>query len=207
MVRGLDRGQRAALVISECQRGVLDPELAVFPGLAEECARRGALGRIADLAEAFRSAGLPVVHVHVAHRPGFAGLAVTNPIAARNVREHRMVEGDPQVEAMPEVAPQPGDLVSMRHSGLGMWYGTDLDSTLRNQRVETVVLTGVSTNIALFGGSLGAVDRGYQAVIPEDASAGASPESHAWMIGNTLPLLATITTTAAVSQQIGGGAV
>jgi nicotinamidase-related amidase len=192
MIRGLERGQRPALVISECQRGVLDPELAVFPGLAEECARRGALARAGALAAAFRAAGLAVVHVHVAHRPDFSGLAVTHPIAARNVREKRMVAGTPAVEPMPEVVPAPGDFVSLRHSGLGMWYGTDLDSTLRNLRVETVVLSGVSTNVALFAGGIGAIDRGYQAVLAEDASAGASPESHAWMIANTLPLVTTL---------------
>ena len=204
-MRGLDKGQRAALVISECQRGILDPDLAIFPGLAEECAARGALERIAALAQRFRDAGLLVVHAHVVHRPDFRGYASTSPIAGRSRREGRMTAGSKDVEAMPPATPDPADHVSARHSGMGMWYGTDLDSTLRNERVDTIVFTGVSTNVALFAGSVGAIDRGYQAVIVEDASSGASAESHQWMIDNTLPLLATIASTDDVLAAVSAG--
>jgi nicotinamidase-related amidase len=198
MIRGLGPEQRAALLIVECQRGVLDPELAIFAGLADQAAGRGILPRIAALAAGFRTAGLPVVHAHVAHRADFGGAAVTNPITARTARERRMVAGTPEVEPMPEVVPAPGDFVSTRHSGLGLWYGTDVDSTLRNLRVGTVVLTGVSTNLALFAG----VDRGYQAVIVEDASAGATADAHDWMVTNTLPLLAALAPAEAVAAAI-----
>jgi nicotinamidase-related amidase len=64
----------------------------------------------------------------------------------------------------------------------------------RNLRVETIVLRGVSTNIAMFAGALGAVDRGYKAVLAEDATAGVAADLHDWMITNTLPILATIST-------------
>jgi nicotinamidase-related amidase len=205
MIRGLGPDRRAALVIVECQRGVLDPDLAIFAGLAEQCAERGVLGRIAQLAAAFRASGQPVVHAHVAHRPDFGGAAITNPITARTRREGRMVAGTPEVEPMPEVAPRSGDYVSTRHSGLGLWYGTDVDATLRNLRVDTVVLAGVSTNLALFAGAVGAVDRGYQAVVVEDASAGATAEAHDWMVTNTLPLLATLATTDEVTGALRPG--
>lgn len=194
MIRGLEKGQRPALLISECQRGILDPTLTMIGGLAEQAAEREILPRIAGLAEAFRDRGLPVFHIHIEHRPDYSGCAVTSALAGLSRREGKMLEGSLDVEPMPEVTPQVGDFVCARRSGLAMWYGTDLDAMLRNSGVETVVLTGVSTNLALFGGSLGAVDRGYHAVIVEDAAAGASSESHAWMLQNTLPLLASIST-------------
>ena len=43
----------AALVISECQRGVLDADVAVFPGIAQHAAERGVVDNIAALAHAF----------------------------------------------------------------------------------------------------------------------------------------------------------
>ena len=204
MIRGLRPGDRAALLIVECQRGVLDPTLAIFAGLAEQCRGRGVLPRLAHLADGFRAAGMPVVHAHVAHRADFGGAAVTNPITARTRREGRMVVGTEEVDAMPEVAPEPGDYVSTRHSGLGLWYGTEVDSTLRNLHVGTVVLAGVSTNVALFAGALGAVDRGYQAVVVEDASAGATAEAHDWMVTNTLPLIATLAAAEDVAAAVAG---
>jgi len=192
MVRGLDTGEPPALVICECQRGVLDPAVAIFPGLAQQAQERGMLANIARLAAAFRAHGLPVVHAHVAHRPDFGGVVVNSMITARSRKAESMRAGTPDVEPMQGAVPEPSDYLSVRRSGLGMWYGTDLDATLRNLGVETVVLSGVSTNLALFAGAIGAVDRGYRAVLAEDASAGATPEQHEWMITNALPLITTI---------------
>ena len=192
MVRGLDAGQRAALVISECQRGVLDPSIAIFPGLAEQAAEREMLAAIDRLATAFRAAGMPVVHVHAAHRPDFGAVVPNSLIAVRSKKTGSMVDGTPAVEPMEGAVPEPGDYISARQTGVGMWYGTNLDATLRNLGVSTIVLCGVSTNIALFAGSVGAIDRGYFVVLPEDATAGAAPDLHEWMITNTLPLVATI---------------
>jgi nicotinamidase-related amidase len=197
-IRGLEPGRKPALVISECQRGILDADHTGLPQLVEQAERRGILPRIAALAERFRSLELPVVHVHIAHHPGMAGCVVTSPLMAMSARGGGMVEGTVAAEAMPEVEPQPGDLVSARRSGLAMWYGTDLDVMLRAERVDTLVMTGVSTNLALFGGSLGAVDRGYQVVIPEDCTAGGTAQTHDFQITNALPLLAAMTTSDAV---------
>ncbi len=51
----------------------------------------------------------------------------------------------------------------------------------------------MSTNVALLAGALGATDRGYRSVLVEDAAAGASVESHTWIVANLLRLLSTIT--------------
>ncbi len=202
MVRGLEAGKRSALLISECQRGILDPDLTTMAELADQAAQRNILPRIAELATAFRVADAPVFHIHIGYRPDFRGCALTSPLMGRSYREAAMVAETPHAEPMPPVAPLDGDFVCSRRSGLAMWYGTDLDAMLRNLDVRTVVLVGVSTNLALFGGSLGAVDRGYQSVIAEDATAGGSAETHAWMVENSLPLLSAMSTTGAVAEAI-----
>lgn len=204
MIRGLESGQRPALLISECQRGILEPGRTSLPGLAQEAADRDIFSRIARLAKVFRAESLPVFHIHIGHRPDFSGCAVTNPLSAVSRRNRSLVLGSEDAESMPTVAPVEGDFVCSRRSGLAMWYGTDLDAMLRHCGVDTVVLTGVSTNLALFGGSLGAVDRGYQAVLVEDASAGGTAESHLWMLENTYPLLAAISNVDAVEAAILG---
>ncbi|WP_336502276.1 hypothetical protein [Candidatus Frankia alpina] len=117
MVNGLDRGERAALIVSECLRGTLDPELTIFGGLAEQAAERGILPRIAA---DFRALGLPVVHIHVAHRSDFGAFSDTNPVSAKVRRERRVLAGTPQASPMPQVAPLSGDYVSTRRSGLAM---------------------------------------------------------------------------------------
>ncbi len=202
MIRGLESGQRPALLISECQRGILEPARTSIPGLAEQAAERGIFERIARLARVFRARGFPVFHIHIGHRPDFSGCASTSPLSGKSRRDRSLIIGSEETLAMPGVEPVDGDFVCSRRSGLAMWYGTDLDAMLRNSGVETVVLTGVSTNLALFGGSLGAIDRGYQAVLVEDASAGGSAETHQWMLENTYPMLASITSVDEVEKAL-----
>lgn len=202
MIRGLDRGQRAALLISECQRGVIEPAHSLYPGLVEQVQSRGIVPRIASLAEVFRAAGLPVVHLHVAHRPDFADLPRTSIIISRSVKTGAMAIGSVDVEAVPELAPHPVDVVDARRYSLVAFHGTGLDQTLRNLGVQTVVLAGVSTNVAISGAALCASDLGYQVVVAEDCIAGATAESHAFIIANLLPLYSTLSDAQSVGQAI-----
>ena len=115
-----------------------------------------------------------------------------------------MIAGSPDVEVPPAIAVKPDDFVSARCTGVTAFYGTNLDSILRLNRVETIVLTGVSSNVALPGLAMEAVSRGYRIVIPEDATAGISAVSHAFMFENLLSVLGRISTTSEVARIVAG---
>ncbi len=205
-VRGLGAGVKAALLISECQRGVIEEGLSPFPTLAEQAAQRGIVEKINTLAQAFRTAGLPVFHLHVAHRPDFADVPVTNVILARSVKQGRMTIGSVDVDSVAGLPVAHGDVVHARPFSLVAFHGTDLDQQLRNRGIGTLVLCGVSTNVAVSGSALCGSDLGYQVVVPEDCIAGASAESHAFVVQNLLPLYATITTGADVARAVSASA-
>jgi nicotinamidase-related amidase len=61
-------------------------------------------------------------------------------------------------------------------------------------------------NIALPGICTEAVNRGLNVIIPEDCTAGGTPETHQMQISMHLPFLATITDSAAVAQVLRGAA-
>lgn len=202
MLRGLDRGQKAALLISECQRGVIEEGLSPFPTLVEQVRSRAIVGKIARLAEQFRLAGLPVLHLHVVHRPDYADLPVTSVIVGMTVKNGRMKAGSIDVEPVPELPVRDGDILHARSFSLVAFHGTDLDHILRNMGIQTVVLTGVSTNFAVSGSALCASDLGYQVVVPEDCIAGATAQSHAFVVKESLSLYATITNSDAVIEAL-----
>jgi nicotinamidase-related amidase len=188
----------AALVISECQRGILDPAASVTPALAAQAAERGIVARIAELASAFRAAGLPVVHCHIAHRPDLAGVSPNSLLGALTIKNRTLIAGTPDTLPPAELAPHHDDHVSTRATGITAFYGTDLDATLRLRSVETIVLTGVSTDVAIPGLALEAVNRGYYVRIPADCVAGTSARSTEFMLNGLLPVIARITDAAAV---------
>lgn len=194
--------QRAALVVSECQRGILDPELSILPGLAEQAASRAIVPAIASLATAFRGIGRPVVHCTIAHRPDLAGVLPNSLLGAMTRKHRRMLAGTADVDVAPEIAPLPGDFVSCRATGITAFYGTDLDAILRLQMVDTLVIAGVSTNIALPGLAVEAVNRGYRVVLAEDATAGVSSHTHQFMVEHVLSVVTTVTSTSALLRQV-----
>jgi nicotinamidase-related amidase len=201
-VRGLEAGQRAALLVNECQRGILDPELAGLGGLAAQSAERGIAARIAELAAVFRAAGAPVVYSTIVTREDRKGSAASCLLLAKLLKDGAVTEGGEGADILPELRPEPGDFVVRRMQGLTPFHGTELEPLLRNLGVQTVVVTGVSTNIGVPGACLEAVNRGFQVVVPEDCTAGAWPEAHEFQVRHTLPLLATVTTSARAAEAV-----
>jgi nicotinamidase-related amidase len=61
--------------------------------------------------------------------------------------------------------------------------------------VRTLVVTGVSVNVAVTNLVMDAVNHGYDVVLPRDAVCGIPTDYADAVIDNTLALLATITTT------------
>ncbi|OJY53894.1 cysteine hydrolase family protein [Sphingomonas sp. 67-41] len=194
---------RAALIVNECQLGVVDAAYSGFPGLAAQVAERGILDRIATLAAAFRARGLPVIHAPVIHRHDLADIKPNSLINALTLKGGKLKKGSPEAAYVPQLVPHPEDIVLDRPAGLIAFNGTNLDVTLRRMDISTVVLTGVSTNIAMPGNTMTAVDLGYHVVIPEDCIAGADAATHEVIVAQQLRMLARITTAQAVIAALG----
>ena len=184
-----------AVVTSECQVGVIG-STSMLPALAE-AASKGMLPALVSLLSAARGASVQVVHCLFERRPDHLG-SNTNArlfVALRNV-EPGLAQGSPGAALVPEIVPDPSDLVLTRTHGLNPIAGTDLDPILRNLGVKTLVVTGVSVNIAVTNLVMDSINLGYQVVIPRDAVVGFPKEYADSILDNTLSLLATMTTTA-----------
>ncbi|MEZ5182777.1 MAG: cysteine hydrolase [Acidimicrobiales bacterium] len=181
-----------AVVTSEVQNGVVGGRSAL-PELAAAAAPM--VERLAVLCDAARAAGARVVHATASRRADGAGsnanarlfLAVRkSPVA--------LLPGSPESEVVPQLGPHPEDLVLGRLHGLNPMAGTDLDPILRNLGVRTIVVTGVSVNVAVTNLVMDAVNLGYQVVLPRDAVCGIPAAYADALIDHTLSLLATVTT-------------
>jgi nicotinamidase-related amidase len=181
-----------AVVTSEVQNGVVGAT-STLPALAEAAA--AILPGIGRLAKAARAAGAQVVHATAYRRADGKG-ANRNARLFAAVRKSPvpLLPGTPAVDVVPEVGVEPEDLVLTRTHGLNPMAGTDLDPVLRNLGVTTIVVAGVSVNIAITNLVMDAVNRGYQVVLPRDAVCGIPAGYADAVIDNTLALLATLTT-------------
>jgi nicotinamidase-related amidase len=140
------------------------------------------------LAEAFRAQGAPVVYVRV-DLNDFLKLPVDQP--------HNM--GDkPLSAAASEIAPsagfQPGDiLLTKRH--WGAFAGTDLEQQLKSRGVDTVALTGISTNVGVESTARQGTGLGFAFVVVEDACSAQDADQHRFAFENTFPRLTRVRTT------------
>jgi len=194
VIERLLNSTRAALLINEMQLGIAHPDYAMFKAMALQAQERGIAPRIARLAEAFRAAALPVFHLPCIHRRDLSDIKKNSLISAMSHKFPSVFAGTPQAEFFPELQPHDEDHISVRSSGIFAFLGTDLNVRLRRMGVETVVATGVSTNLGIPGLAIAGVDYGYNVIVPEDCIAGSDPQVHRIIVDEQIRLLATVTT-------------
>ncbi|MFW9897528.1 MAG: cysteine hydrolase family protein [Candidatus Thorarchaeota archaeon] len=83
----------------------------------------------------------------------------------------------PSSEIISDLTPEVRDLVIQKNTS-GTFISNRLDSFLTNMNIETVLVSGVVTNICVESTAREAFDYGFQVVIVEDCCAAWSPEIH-----------------------------
>jgi nicotinamidase-related amidase len=184
-----------AVLTMEVQRAIVG-DLSTIPALAEASAKVGLVPNIARVLHAARSLDIRVVHCLAEFRADRAGSAVNSALIGAALRNpDHMLAGSASCQLVPELGPEPEDLISTRLHGISPFIGTSLDPWLRNLGIRTVVATGVSVNLGILGLAIEAVNFGYRVVLPRDTVAGVPGEYADAVLENTLPLITTITTT------------
>ncbi|MDT5339570.1 MAG: hypothetical protein QOD90_5075 [Mycobacterium sp.] len=183
------------LLTQECQRGVVGPN-SMVPELARAAQTSGAIANAARLVHAARAAGVGVLHALAARRPDGRG-ANTNArlfvSVARQLDQQWL--GTDAALPVEEFGTDDSDLTSTRLHGLSPIFGQDVDGLLRNLGCHTLVIVGVSTNVAIPNAVFDAVNLGYQVVLPVDAIAGVPLDYTDVLVRNSLGLVATATNT------------
>jgi nicotinamidase-related amidase len=187
---------RVAVLLSEVQRSVVGDRAGTraLAGVAREV---GLIERSAVLAGAARERAAPVVHCLASTAPGRFG-ANTNARLFKAGAKRSSGGGPPHDPAgdvpCPEVWRE-GDILSPRDHGLSPMADSQLDSRLRNRGIQTVIVAGVSLNVAILNLAMEAVNRAYQVIVARDAVAGLPRDYAEPVIANSLSMIATVATT------------
>ena len=194
-LRELVRPATTVLLTQECQRGVVGPD-SMIPALAEAARTSGALANVTRLVHAARAANLGVLHALAARRRDGRGSNTNARLFVSVAREpnQQWLDSDAALP-LEEFGPDDSDLTSTRLHGLSPIFGQDVDGLLRNLGCRTLIIVGVSTNVAIPNAVFDAVNLGYQVVLPVDAVAGVPVGYSDTIIRNSLSLVATTTST------------
>jgi nicotinamidase-related amidase len=185
-----------AVVCVECQNGVLGPQ-SVLPALAADSSELvSSLGRLLASARRF---GARVVHATYEGNLGGRPTGTARLWRALGPATANWAPGSASTTVLPELL-APTDVVLPRHHGLFPTLDSELLPVLKGWDVRTIVLTGVSLNVAITHTAGHVTQAGFDLVVPRDAVGGTPQEYAKQVLDNTIAVLGRLTT---VDQLIG----
>jgi nicotinamidase-related amidase len=154
------------------------------------------LDRAAEAITAARAAGLSIVYVRVAFRPGFPEVSPTNKTFSRISASGLGYTVDhPETQIDPRVAPAPDDPIVLKKR-ISAFAGSDLDVLLRGLGATHLVLCGIATSGVVLSTVRQAADLDYELTVLTDACCDSDPEVHRVLTEKVFPRQATTLTVA-----------
>jgi nicotinamidase-related amidase len=174
-----------ALVVIDMQRDFLEPG-----GFGELLGNDvSLLGRtvepVREVLAAARDAGMLVIHTREGHRSDLSDCPPTKlargrldlGIGSLGPKGRVLVRGEGGHDIVDELRPDVGEVV-LDKPGKGSFYATDLEHVLRNARINSLIVTGVTTEVCVHTTVREANDRGFECLVLEDCVASYFPEFH-----------------------------
>ena len=185
----LCRPDETALLVIDMQCGFVNQGASL-----EVAAARDIIPNIRELIDAFRAIGAPVIFTEfvystdtpnlrgdpfgVEHLPAIEGQPTGFGYPSSNcLIGPNAGEGAESADTIPELAPQPGELVVQSHV-YDKFHDTPLDLALRSLGISNLVLTGVSPDVCVNSTLIAASTRNYRVTAVKDGCASPWPELH-----------------------------
>lgn len=172
-----------ALMVIDMQRDFVEPG-GFGSALGNDVRRLQAIiPAVARLVAAFRTHGMTVIHTKECHRPDLSDCPpakrvrgdATVGIGDDGPMGRILIAGEPGNDIVPELAPAAGETV-IEKPGKGAFYATGLSSLLNTAGITHLVFAGVTTEVCVQTTMREAADRGFEALIAEDATESYFPE-------------------------------
>ena len=172
-----------ALIVIDMQRDFIEPG-GFGEGFGNDVSLlRAIIPATARLIEAFRKAGLTIIHTRECHKPDLSDCPPAkrsrgNPtlrIGDPGPMGRILISGEPGADIIPELAAKPGEIV-LDKPGKGAFYATPLGDILAQRKITHLVFAGVTTEVCVQTTMREANDRGFDCLLAEDATESYFPE-------------------------------
>lgn len=172
---------KTALLVIDMQHDFLSPG-----GLAAETGEtlaglQAIVPRLQRLVPLARHAGMTVVHTREGYAADLSDLPAarraTSEVGRPGPRGLALVRGEPGHDFIDELRPEPGEWV-IDKPGFGAFYHSDLELRLRSRGIDSLILTGVTTQCCVESTLREAVDRSFHCLLLEDCCAAYDPRLH-----------------------------
>ena len=186
----------AALLVMDYQ---VDP-LTKFMTAAQSA---DAIACVPGLIATARKAGMLVIHVVVAFRSGHPEVSHRNTVFSRLKANGMMVAGSEGAAIHPAAAAREGESIVVKHR-VSPFVGTDLETLLRANGIDTLVLAGVHTSGVVLSTVRQAFDLDYRLIVVRDCCADPDAGVHEMLLDTVIAKQAVVVTTAEFAGALPG---
>jgi biuret amidohydrolase len=157
--------KKTAMIVVDMQNDFVAPG-----GAMETPAARQIVPKLTEALRICREAGIRVVYTAHVHRRDGCDMGLFDDLHPPIANRDALVDGTLGVDIYPELAPKTGEHVIKKHRYSG-FFGTDLDIILREWGVDTVIISGTTTENCCHATARDAMFRNYRVVFLSDATA------------------------------------
>jgi len=181
----------SALIVVDMQQFFLNEASPTFT-----CGGVAILPTVKRLLDTFRRFKRPVIFTRHGHHPNDLDAGIMGWWW-----EGKCLEGSPESEIHPSLAPMPNEKVVLKHR-YSAFYNTDLETVLRCLKVEDVVVSGIMTNMCCESTARDAYYRDYRVFFPADGTGSINEEMHLASLLNLAFGFAYVTTVDDIRNQL-----
>lgn len=148
-------GRRPALLIVDFMNAFTDPSTPLGGDFSNQ------LAATSELLTAFRKCDLPIIYTVIAYEPGFKDAGVfIQKVPSLSV----LLRGSPMCEVDDRIKPLANDyIVSKKYAS--SFFATNLDTYLRNQGADTLVIVGCTTSGCVRASAVDSLQYGYRTIV------------------------------------------
>ena len=167
---------------------------------------------VADLLAYARRLGVMIVYANADHRADRGTTARTHRDADNRLRpimqgggeayKPVITSGTPGARVVSALAPRSEDYVVPKHRW-SAFHGTYLETALRTRGIDTLILTGGSTDVGIAATAFAARDLDYNLVVVSDGCTSPEQDNHDQFLRRVFPRMARVRTTREIILMLG----
>jgi nicotinamidase-related amidase len=158
---------KAALLVIDFINDIVDPNGKIAAS-ASYIAEHQVIEKANEAMAFARNNNIPVILVKVGFTAGYLECPEHSPVFGKAKQYKALQLGTWGTEFHEKLKIEPQDLIIIKHR-ISAFYATALEAILRANQIDTLLLSGVSTHMAIASTAREAHDRDYQVVIIGDA--------------------------------------
>jgi nicotinamidase-related amidase len=168
--------QKTALIVIDFINDIVHKE-GKIPSCADYVEKYSVIENVNNAIVGARNENYPVIHVKVAFSENYSEVFEASAIFGGAKKKNALKLNTWGTEFHKDVNVDNDEYIVIKHR-ISAFYGTDLELFLRSNRIEKLLICGVSTNMAVELTAREAHDRDFLVEIVEDACASYNKEMH-----------------------------